>query len=60
MDGNRNNKICPLLSAGYISTPLRPDTEEEVRNALECSCPRCAWWDADKERCAVLSIARKK
>lgn len=26
----------------------------------ECDGNRCAWWDADKERCAVLSIARKK
>lgn len=25
-----------------------------------CDGPRCAWWDADKERCAVLSLARKK
>lgn len=26
----------------------------------ECDGPRCAWWDADKERCAVLSLARNK
>ena len=25
-----------------------------------CDGPRCAWWDAHKERCAVLSTARKK
>lgn len=25
-----------------------------------CDGPRCAWWDADKERCAVLSLARNK
>lgn len=24
-----------------------------------CDGPRCVWWDADKERCAVLSLARK-
>lgn len=26
----------------------------------QCDGPRCSWWDADKERCAVLSIARNK
>ena len=26
----------------------------------QCDGPRCAWWDADKSRCAVLSIARNK
>lgn len=26
----------------------------------QCDGPCCAWWDADKERCAVLSIARNK
>ena len=25
-----------------------------------CDGPRCSWWDADKERCAVLSLARNK
>lgn len=25
-----------------------------------CDGPRCAWWDADKTRCAVLSLARNK
>ena len=24
-----------------------------------CDGPRCAWWDASKERCAVLSLARR-
>ena len=27
---------------------------------VEYNGPRCAWWDADKERCAVLSLARNK
>ena len=26
----------------------------------QCDGPRCAWWDADKSRCAVLSLARNK
>ena len=26
----------------------------------QCDGPRCAWWDADKSRCAVLSMARNK
>ena len=53
-------KFCPMLTAGYISAPARPDTAEEMKTALECHGPRCAWWDADKSRCAVLSIARNK
>ena len=28
--------------------------------AIQCKGGSCAWWDADKERCAVLSIARNK
>ena len=26
----------------------------------KCDGPHCAWWDADKSRCAVLSMARNK
>lgn len=26
----------------------------------QCDGLRCAWWDAGKERCAVLSLARNK
>lgn len=26
----------------------------------QCDGPRCAWWDIDKEHCAVLSLARNK
>ena len=25
-----------------------------------CEKTNCAWWDADKSRCAVLSLARNK
>ena len=60
LSGTNDYKLCPMLTAGYISAPARPDTAEEMKTALECHGPRCAWWDADKERCAVLSIARNK
>ena len=40
-------KLCPLKRAGSEAACL-------------CDGPRCAWWDADKERCSVLSLARNK
>lgn len=58
--GTIDYKFCPMLTAGYISVPARPDTAEEMKKVLECHGPRCAWWDAEKERCAVLSLARRK
>ena len=46
-DSLARGKLCPL---------------KQVGSEAICSCdgPRCAWWDADKERCAVLSLARNK
>ena len=58
--GTIDYKFCPMLTAGYISAPARPDTAEEMKTALECHGPRCAWYDQTAERCAVLSIARNK
>ena len=41
-------KLCPLMMAcAWI--PL-----------VRCDKDACAWWDAEKERCAVLSLARNK
>ena len=53
-------KLCPLLAAGYISAPVRPDKPQDMERALKCHGPRCAWYDQTAERCAVLSIARNK
>lgn len=45
--------------------PLKMETVHEpyygtYTTEKECDPDRCAWWDADKERCAVLSIAQNK
>ena len=53
-------KLCPLLAAGYISAPVRPDKPQDMERALKCHGPRCAWYDQTSERCAVLSMARNK
>ena len=47
-DGLARGKLCPLKQ-GIGMDAFRG-----------CDGPRCAWWDADKERCAVLSMARNK
>ena len=53
-------KFCPIIISGYISASIKPNAGPELTGAIKCRGPRCAWWDADKERCAVLSIARNK
>ena len=48
-DSLTRGKLCPLKQ-GIGMDVFR-----------ECDGPHCcAWWDADKERCAVLSLARSK
>lgn len=52
-DGLAHEKICPicvtaLIASGHTSVD---------KHLAECG-PRCAWYDASKERCAVLTIAR--
>ena len=42
------NKFCPFKH------------DVAVWQVKVCDKDACAWWDADKERCAVLSIARNK
>ena len=46
-DSLTRGKLCPLKHAGSEAACL-------------CDGSRCAWWDADKARCAVLSLARNK
>ena len=41
-------RLCPLKQ------------EVETDDFRVCDGPCCAWWDASKGRCAVLSIARNK
>ena len=70
-DGITRGKLCPLkateppnldailrVSAIKCRTDGEPPYVEYIGG--QCDGPRCAWWDADKERCAVLSLARKK
>lgn len=51
-------KFCPLLVSAWLSMPLRPESMETMQEGVKCHGPRCAWYDASKERCAVLTIAR--
>lgn len=60
MNETTDYKFCPILVAAWLSVPLRPESVEMMQEGIECHGSRCAWWDADKERCAVLSIARNK
>lgn len=54
-DSLTRGKLCPICVAALtIAGHTRAD-----EHLAKCG-PRCAWWDADKERCAVLSIARNK
>lgn len=64
-------KLCPLkateppdldailrVSAIKCRADGEPPRVEYIGG--QCDGPCCAWWDADKERCAVLSLARNK
>lgn len=51
-------KTCPEITASMMAAPMRAERVEELLEILRCHGSRCAWWDADKEKCAVLSLAR--
>lgn len=48
-------KFCPLLMSG-----CRASGGITLNDMYLCPGSRCAWWDADKSRCAVLSLAHNK
>lgn len=50
----------PLKLHALLSTPAAVLGTSNYRAGVECSKNICAWWDADKGRCAVLSLARNK
>lgn len=52
-------RFCPMLMKAVIDGAPLQRLEFAVR-ASTCKGPRCAWWDAGKNRCAVLSLARNK
>lgn len=51
-------KLCPLMMACAWVHLVHDAGAEDARPLVCCSGPRCAWYDASKDRCAVLSIAR--
>ena len=61
-------KLCPLKERGPIAqADMRAlmDAANGLTPLIACKPPlcdgsACSWWDADKERCAVLSIARNR
>lgn len=68
------NKACPLLLAADISgralTPYELGATvhalaepgcygDAARRAVACPGPACAWYDAARECCALVSIARR-
>lgn len=58
MDGHR---LCPLMDlARVVAVGASKGRISATLEAIRCKGGSCSWWDADKERCAVLSIARNK
>ena len=51
-------RLCPILQVA-VSVRLAAGSVP-MEEAVFCDGPRCAWYDADKSRCAVLSLARNK
>ena len=60
IDYDSLTKLCPLMMACAWMPLVHDVGVEDARIVVRCSGPRCAWYDADKSRCAVLSIARNK
>lgn len=44
---------CPLT----LTSPFMAGGATISREGLECLEEKCAWWDEDSERCAVLMVA---
>ena len=67
-DDLTRGKLCPLKERGPIEQADMRALMDMANGCLplipckppECDGPSCAWWDADKSRCAVLSLARNK
>lgn len=52
--------VSGLLRGGVVKTRADGEPPRVEYIGGQCDGPCCAWWDADKERCAVLSLARNK
>lgn len=59
-----NSAPAPDLAATLKTGVIKRRTDGEPPRVEyiggQCDGPRCAWWDAGKARCAVLSLARNK
>ena len=56
-----DQRLCPLMDlARVVAVGASKGRASVTVEAIQCKGGSCAWWDADKERCAVLSIARNK
>lgn len=45
-----NEKICPLLTT---NTVVQQDTIKIGTQPVICLREGCAWWDAERQKCAV-------
>ena len=56
-----DQRLCPLMDLARVvalgASCGRASVELE---AIQCKGGSCAWWDADKNCCDVLSLARNK
>lgn len=52
--------VTATLKAGVIECRADGEPPRVEYIGGQCDGPRCAWYDADKKRCAVLSLARSK
>lgn len=53
-------KACPMMICGGATIQTLGVSGSDVLRMFGCIKGVCAWWDAEKERCAVLSLARNK
>lgn len=53
-------KVCPLLICGGATIQMPAVSENDLLRMFGCMKSVCAWYDQTAERCAVLSLARKK
>ncbi len=60
-DSPTRRKLCTLMDLARVVAMGASCGRAAVElEAIQCKGGSCAWWDADKYRCAVLSLARNK
>ena len=56
-----DQRLCPLMDlARVVALGASCGRASIELGVIQCKGGSCSWWDADKGRCAVLSIARNK